>query len=142
MWFRTLKFIVHDFRINLGIRHFAITLVVEISWFTFVTWSCKTTLSKCYERYVTLWLGAHPPTFFDHKHCGSGDIMVLVYHVISQDHVITGPCDFMGRSPWRQVSILQSLVGPDFLIVELWLYFVKWSRSTTWSKSFVIAPLG
>ena len=27
--------------------------------------------------------------------------MVLVCHVISQDHVIKGLCDFMGRAPSR-----------------------------------------
>ena len=26
-------------------------------------------------------------------------IMILVCHVISQDHAIKGPCDFMGGSP-------------------------------------------
>ena len=28
--------------------------------------------------------------FGDHRHCGSGDIMVSVRHVILQDHVIHG----------------------------------------------------
>ena len=31
----------------------------------------------------------------------TGNIMVLVCHVISQDPVIEGSCDFMGRSPSR-----------------------------------------
>ena len=35
--------------------------------------------------------------FGGHIHCGNGDIMVLVYQVISRDHVIKGPCDFMGK---------------------------------------------
>ena len=34
-------------------------------------------------------------------HCGTGDIIVLVYHVISQDHVIKGSCAFIGSSPSR-----------------------------------------
>ena len=28
------------------------------------------------------------PKFDSHKHCGSTDIMVLVFHTISQDHMI------------------------------------------------------
>ena len=28
------------------------------------------------------------------RHCGSGDIMVLGCHVISQNHVTLGLCDF------------------------------------------------
>ena len=34
-----------------------------------------------------------------HRHCGSGDLMVLVCHVILQR--VKGSCDFMGRSPSR-----------------------------------------
>ena len=30
----------------------------------------------------------HPTKFGDHRHSGSGDIMVLACNVISQDHVI------------------------------------------------------
>ena len=32
------------------------------------------------------------------------------FHVISQDHVIKGPCDFIGRRPSRYVTILPSLI--------------------------------
>ena len=34
-----------------------------------------------------------------HRHCISDDVMVLVYHMILQDRVIKGSCDFMGRIP-------------------------------------------
>ena len=37
--------------------------------------------------------------FGSHRHCGSGDIMILSCHVISQDHVIEGSYNFMRRSP-------------------------------------------
>ena len=33
------------------------------------------------------------------KHSGSGDTMVLVCHVISEDVMIKGSFDFMGRKP-------------------------------------------
>ena len=39
--------------------------------------------------------------FGDHRHCVSGYIMILVCHVTSQDHLIKGSCEFMGRSPSR-----------------------------------------
>ena len=29
---------------------------------------------------------------------GSGVIRILVYHLVLQDHVIKGPCNFMGGS--------------------------------------------
>ena len=34
----------------------------------------------------SLKLSIHPAKFDDHRHCGSGDKMVLVCHVILQDH--------------------------------------------------------
>ena len=36
--------------------------------------------------------------FNGYKHCGSGDIMFLVYHVASCDHVFKGLCHFVGES--------------------------------------------
>ena len=44
---------------------------------------------------------AVPAKFGGHRQCSSGDIIVLVFHVISQDHAIKGSCDFMGRSQSR-----------------------------------------
>ena len=41
----------------------------------------------------------HYAKFCGHSYSGSGVIMILVCHVISQDHVIKGPCDFMGGRP-------------------------------------------
>ena len=57
--------------------------------------------------------------FAGHKHFGSGDIMVLVCQVASQDHMIKRSYDFMGRSLSKQVTILQSLVAITTLLVEL-----------------------
>ena len=39
----------------------------------------------------------HLAEFGGNRFSGSGD-MLLVYHVISKDHVIKGPLDFMGES--------------------------------------------
>ena len=52
---------------------------------------------------MTLSLGApigkyHPAKFGGHMHCGSADVMALVCHVMLQNHVIKGSCDFMGRN--------------------------------------------
>ena len=41
----------------------------------------------------------HPAKFGGHRHYSSGDIMVLVFHLIFQYHVIKGLSNFMGRSP-------------------------------------------
>ena len=32
----------------------------------------------------------HPTNFYGFRHCGDGDIMILVCHVILEDHVIKG----------------------------------------------------
>ena len=36
--------------------------------------------------------------FGGHRHCGTGDILNLVCHVILQDQEIKGSCNFMGSS--------------------------------------------
>ena len=43
--------------------------------------------------------------------------MVLVCHVISQDQVSKGPCDLMGTSLSRKVTILPSLVAIVTLVM-------------------------
>ena len=47
----------------------------------------------------------YPAKFCGHRRIGIGDIMVLVCHVISNDHVIRGSSNFMGRSLSRKVSV-------------------------------------
>ena len=64
---------------------------------------------------MTITIGAlkasHNRTKFgDHKHCGTGG-MLLVCHVISQDHAIKESSDFTGRNPSRQAIVLPSLVA-------------------------------
>ena len=41
----------------------------------------------------------HPTNFGADRHCGEGNIIVLVFQVISQDHVVKVSFEFMGRSP-------------------------------------------
>ena len=45
--------------------------------------------------YEGLKVNHHSAKFDGHRHCGSGNIMALVHHVISQDHVIKHSCDYM-----------------------------------------------
>ena len=41
----------------------------------------------------------HPAKFRGHRHCGSGDIIFLICHVISQDQIVKGSCDFKKQEP-------------------------------------------
>ena len=43
-------------------------------------------------------LGYHPVKFGEHRDSDNEDTVILVSHVISQDRVIKGLRDFMGRS--------------------------------------------
>ena len=45
--------------------------------------------------------------FGDHGHSGSEDIMVLVGHVIPQDHMIQGSRDFIGESLYGKSPLYQ-----------------------------------
>ena len=64
-------------------------------------------------------VSCHPVKFSDCSHSNSDDVLVLVCHVISQDHVIKGSCDFMERSSWSELTIPPSLLAIDALIVEI-----------------------
>ena len=61
----------------------------------------------------------HPAKFRGHNHSGSEVIRNLVFHVILQDHVVKGSCDFMGESPSWQVTTLQNLVTIGIVVVEI-----------------------
>ena len=52
----------------------------------------------------------NPAKFGGHRHCVSRDIMVLVCHMILQDHITKGILNIMGRTPSRLVTILSSFV--------------------------------
>ena len=52
----------------------------------------------------------NPVNFGGHRHCCSGNTMVLVRHAILQDNVIKGSCEFMSSSLLWQISTLLSLV--------------------------------
>ena len=60
----------------------------------------------------------HLAKFGGHSDSGSGD-MFLIYHVILQDHVDQGPCDFLGRSAQRKVTTLAILVAIGTVIVAI-----------------------
>ena len=45
--------------------------------------------------------------------------MVLVCHVISQDHMVKGSCDFMGGSPLWYVATLPSWVAIGIVVMEI-----------------------
>ena len=41
----------------------------------------------------------HPAKFVAHSHYGSGAIIILVFHVVAQNHLIKRLCDFIGGTP-------------------------------------------
>ena len=76
------------------------------------------------NRLKFLIVSHHLAKFCGHRACGSSDttnedIIVLVCHVISQDHVIKGWFDFISRSPSRKVTILPSLVAISNVVMEM-----------------------
>ena len=52
-----------------------------------------------FTQWELLKISHNPVMFGEHRHCGSDDIMALVFQVISPDHVIKESCNFMGRTP-------------------------------------------
>ena len=70
----------------------AICIVVsEIWWLYFITWSCKTIWLKSHVILREVFPQTKSPSgakFRSHKPCGRGNIVVLVCHLISQDHTM------------------------------------------------------
>ena len=48
------------------------------------------------------WARHHPVKFCNYGYCGSGDIMLSAYHVITRDHLIKRSCYYkgLGTPPW------------------------------------------
>ena len=67
---------------------------------------------------MALKVSQHPSKFGGYGHYGTGDIIVLVCHVISRDYIIKRSCDFKGRNLSKYVTILPSLVAIDTLVSE------------------------
>ena len=59
------------------------------------------------------------PGSVGHRHCGSGYIIVLVCHVISQDHVIKGSCDLITSSSSLQITTLSNFGAIGIAVVEI-----------------------
>ena len=53
------------------------------------------------------------------SHCGSGDTILYIFHVILQDHLIKGSSDFMEGSYSLNVTNLPSLVMIGFAVVAI-----------------------
>ena len=67
---------------------------------------------------MTVKASHHPATFGNYRYCGSGDIMVLVSHVISQEHMNKVWSNVMSKSPLWQDTSLPKLVAIDTMVVE------------------------
>ena len=63
-----------------------------------------------------------PVNFDGHSHGGSGDIMFLICHKISQDHGTKKHPNIMGMSPLRLVTLLLSLMAMDTVVVEMYYF--------------------
>ena len=100
-------------------------LVAEIYYKT--TW---------FKGHVAWWVGDSQGKSASYQHwwlwhCGTGDIMVLFCHLISQDHAIKESCDFTGGSFSWYVTKLPTLVIIAIVVVEFIIYQV-YSSKTFW----------
>ena len=61
----------------------------------------------------------HSVPFGGHKHSGSRYVMVLVCHVILEDQVIKGSCNFMGEGVLLQFPTQANFVAISIVVVEI-----------------------
>ena len=54
---------------------------------------------------LALQISHHSNKFRGYRHCASDDVLVLACHVILQDRMIKGSCDFMSSSPLQPIKV-------------------------------------
>ena len=64
-------------------------------------------------------LSHHAATFSGHRHFGSGDMMVSIYHVTLKDHVSKALNGFLVRSLSGYVIILPSLMAIGIMVLKI-----------------------
>ena len=64
-------------------------------------------------------MSQQPTKHSGHGHCGRGDIIVLICHMILQDHLTKGLGNFAGGTCSMQVTILSSLVVIGTMVVNI-----------------------
>ena len=57
-------------------------------------------------RWELLAICHQPDETCDHKHCYSADIMFLICHVTSREHMLQGLCEFIG---WKHLTVSHHL---------------------------------
>ena len=107
-------------------------VVLEIWWLYFITWSCKTIWLKSHVILREVFPQAKSPSgakFGSHKPCGRNNIVVLVCHLISQDHTMKKSCDYMGGSSWWSVTTLPNLVARFHMLAQTVILMpMEWKR--------------
>ena len=71
-----------------------------------------------FYRWDLLTIHYHPDGFGNHRNCDSGDIMFLICHLTSRNHMFKGLCEFMGWSSSQLVTTLPCFVAISLLQVE------------------------
>ena len=67
----------------------------------------------------------HPTKYGHHSHFGSGDLIVLVCHLILEDHVIKDSCDFISRGQSSLVTILLCSVNTGTMVLGIHAIFIS-----------------
>ena len=70
-------------------------------------------------RWELLTVCHHPGKCCEHRHCDSGDIVFLNYHVTSREDMFKGLCEFMGGCLSRRVTTFLCLVIISLVQVEI-----------------------
>ena len=79
------------------------------------------------NRQESINVGYHLATFGGHRYSGGEDIVVLVCHVISQDHAIKWSCDIFLCTCLPNL-VVRSLREMDILILKSILTWIPWKK--------------
>ena len=77
-------------------------------------------------RGYLLTVDQHPNKFRDNSYSNKQDLMFLIYHVMSQNHLLKWSCGFMVGSFLCRVSTMSYLTALNIVVVD-----IKWFRFIT-----------
>ena len=117
MWFYVWKpFMINDYLASLSGHCPCGSWDSFFLWELIATWPHKT---KWLKDHVTLGVHQHPAKFDGHRRCDNVEIMLLLCHITSRDHVFQEPCDFKGGSFSFYVTTLIRLVTKVIVVAEI-----------------------
>lgn len=87
------------------------------------------------EGWESLTVSHHPEKFGNNNYFDKWDLVFLIYHITSHNHLLKWSCYFM---PLILITVILDMMASDIVVVEMkHFWFVCWSQKTTCKRLIV-----